>query len=222
MDNKEISNKENKSSNQIKPENNLENINSKYILRKIFSFMQIKRKLEIIKINKIIQQRININIDTYKEYNEIYSPIEIEIIPVKNVNGIFINLNLIGNQKYFHIYFDNNKEEEIDKTFLLKEDTVSKINIVIDYQISSFENLFHSCHCAESIYFKKFYRKNITNMFKMFSECSSLKEIKFFNINTDNITNMGYMFNRCASLKELNLSKFNTNNVTNISFMFNG
>ena len=43
MDNKEISNKENKSSNQIKPENNLENINSKYILRKIFSFINKKK-----------------------------------------------------------------------------------------------------------------------------------------------------------------------------------
>ena len=38
------------------------------------------------------------------------------------------------------------------------EENVSKINIIIDYQIKSFYKLFSYCNCIESIYFKKFNR----------------------------------------------------------------
>ena len=50
----------------------------------------------------------------------------------------------------------------IKKTKLNEEDKVSKINIIIDYQIKSFKYLFSYCKCIESIEFKKFYRNNIT------------------------------------------------------------
>ena len=43
-----------------------------------------KKSLDIIKYNKIIKDRININIKDYKEYSEIYSSIEIEIKLVNN------------------------------------------------------------------------------------------------------------------------------------------
>ena len=45
-------------------------------------------------------------------------------------------------KKYFHIYFNDNKEE-IKKTELNKEDKVSKINIIIDHQIKTFYLLFY-------------------------------------------------------------------------------
>ena len=55
--------------------------------------------------------RINISIKDYKKCSElIYSSIEIEIKPVKNKYGKFINIDE-GNEKYYHIYFNNNKEE---------------------------------------------------------------------------------------------------------------
>ena len=41
---------------------------------------------------------------------------------------------------------------------------VSKINIIIDYQVTSFNDLFYNCKCIEPIYFKKFYRNNIIDM----------------------------------------------------------
>ena len=97
------------------------------------------------------------------------------------------------NEIYYHIYFNDNKEE-IKRNNLNENDNVSKIKIIIDYQVKSFKELFYRCYCIEYIYFKKFYRKNINNMEDMFLECSSLKELNLSNFNTNNVTNMEYMF----------------------------
>ena len=78
------------------------NIKSNYILQKIFDKLEKKRTLEIVKNNKNIKKRLNLNINDYKEYSEKYSSIEIEIKPVNNEFGIFININ--DEKKYLHIY----------------------------------------------------------------------------------------------------------------------
>jgi len=52
-----------------------------------------KKSLDIIKYNKKIKERINISIKDYKEYSEIYSSIEIELKPVDNKYGKFINID---------------------------------------------------------------------------------------------------------------------------------
>ena len=178
-----------------------------------------KKSLEIIKYNKELKNRINIRIKEYKEYSEMYSSIEIEIKPVKNKYGRFINMN--ENDIYYHIYFNDNKEE-IKRNYLNKNENVSKIKIIINYQIKSFEKLFENCECIEYIYFKKFCRNNINNMGNMFFGCHSLEKLNLSNFNTNNVTNMGLMFFGCLSLKELNLSNFNTNNVTDMRGMFWG
>ena len=102
-----------------------------------------------------------------------------------------------GDELYYHIYFNNNKEEEIKRCELEENYIVDKINILIDYKLS-FWGLFLSCKCIESIYFKRFYRNNVTNMRGMFLECSSLKEINLSNFNTNNVTNMSRMFYGCS------------------------
>ena len=61
----------------------------------------------MVKYNKNIKNRINININDYKEYSEKYSSIEIEINPVSKKYGIFINYKK-EDEKYYHIYFINN------------------------------------------------------------------------------------------------------------------
>ena len=58
-------------------------IKSVFILKKLYDIIETK-KLSIVKYNKNIQNRINVNIKNYKEYLEIYSTIEIEIILIKN------------------------------------------------------------------------------------------------------------------------------------------
>jgi len=129
--------------------------------------MKKKISLEIIKYNKDIQKRLKININHYKEYSEIYSSIEIELTTKENEYGKFINIKE-GDEKYYHIYFNDNKKDEIKNTYLNKDDKVSKINIITDYQIKSFYYLFLDCECIESINFKKFSRININNMSIMF------------------------------------------------------
>ena len=72
---------------------------------------------------------------------------------------------------YYHIYFDDNKEE-IKRNYLNENEKIKKIKIIIDYKIKLFEELFEDCKCVEHIYFKKFFRNNINNMGAMFYGCS--------------------------------------------------
>ena len=83
--------------------------------------------------------------------------------------GKFINISE-EDEKYYHIYFNDNKEE-IKRKNINKNDEVRKIKIIIDSEIKSFSKLFYGCKWIESINFKKFLRKNITNMSCMSYEC---------------------------------------------------
>ena len=152
--------------------------------------------------NKRIQKKFNLNINNFKEYSEKLTPIEIDIIPVENIKSKYINIKK-KDEIYYHIYFNNNYEEEIKRYYIEKNDKINNIKIIIDYQILSFNKLFKDCNCIGSIYFKKFYRNNINNMEYMFEGCSSLKELNLSNFNTNNVTNMSGMFLGCSSLKEL-------------------
>jgi len=205
----------------IDSNNKLKNVKSDYFIQKFFGYMTERKSLETLRYNKNIQKRINININHYKAYSEEYSSIELDIIPMKGKYDKFINIKE-EDKKYFHIYFNDNKKKEIENTSLNADDNVSKISIIIDYQIKSFSKLFYDCKCIESIKFKKFYRNNITDMNNMFGGCLSLKELNLNNFNTNNVTNMKCMFIGCSTLKELNLNNFYTNNVTDMSYMFFG
>ena len=196
-------------SNLIDSNNMLNNLSSDYFIQKLFEFIPRRISLKTIKYNKSIQKRIDININHYKVFSEQYSSIELEIIPIKGEYGPFINITE-EDKKYYHIYFNDNKENEINNTSINENHNVSKINIIIDYQVKSFSNLFEYCKCIESISFKKFYRNNVTNMREMFSGCSSIKELNLSNCNTNNVIDMSSMFSGCSSLKELNLSNFIT------------
>ena len=179
-----------------------------------------KKSLEIFKYNKKLQKRLNININNYKEYSQLYSSIEIELKLVDNKNGTFINIP-DEEKEYYHIYFDNSIKE-IKRNYLEDNEKVKMIKIIINYQVKSFKELFKYCKCINSIYFKKFYRNNITDMSGMFYDCSSLKELNLSNFNTNYVIDMSHMFYGCLSLKELNLNNFNTNNVTDMRWMFTG
>ena len=194
----------------VKSKNELINIKSKYMIKKIFEHLQRNKSFEIFKYNKIIQKRIDISINDYKNSAELLSSIIIEIKPVKNRAGNFINISDNG-KKYYNIYY-NGKAEKIKNCYLNYEHKVSKIKIIVDYQIKSFENLFRYCDSIESISFKKFHRNNITNMSGMFSHCSSLKKLDLSNFKTNNVIDMKSMFSYCSSLKQLDLSNFNTDN----------
>ena len=130
-------NKENESA---KPNPIIENIKSRYILSKIYNNMTMKKKLKIVKYNKRIQNRLNLSTEDYKECCEI----EIEIIPKKDIYGKFININE-NDKLFYHIYFNDNKEEKENKYrikeefgvtkyeyYIEEEDKVTKIKLKID------------------------------------------------------------------------------------------
>ena len=77
---------------QIKSFVKYENIKADYFLLKVFDNLKRNKSLTIIKHNKKIQNKLDINKNTYKEYIYIYSQIILEIIPSKNEYGKFINI----------------------------------------------------------------------------------------------------------------------------------
>ena len=75
------------SSNKTSKENNkenesaklnpiIENIKSRFILSKIIDIMPKKKKLQIVRWNKKIQNRLNLSVQDYKQYSETFTPIE--------------------------------------------------------------------------------------------------------------------------------------------------
>ena len=203
---------------QTKSKVDFNNIKSIFIIKKIINKTKKYRFLKIIKYNKQIQKRLDININNYKEFY--CSPIEIELTLVNNKYTSFINIPK-KDEKYYHIYFDDSNVE-VNRTFLNKNENVKTIKIIIDYQVLSFQNLFENRRYIYSIFFKKCNRINITDMHRMFFGCKSLEILNLSNLKTNNVTDMSYMFYECSSLKELNLSSFKTNNVINMSHMFYG
>ena len=77
---------------KIKSKVNLEVLRSNFIFKKILNYMNKKKLLDIMKYNKRLQKRLNLNINDYKEYSQLYSNIEIELKLVDNNYGKFINI----------------------------------------------------------------------------------------------------------------------------------
>ena len=198
-------------------EYSLNYIKNKYLLKIIVDNISKNKLFKLIKNNKYLQDRLDIELIDYKKY---YEQIEIELIPIntEEEKNLFINIEE-KYRPYYHIFFNDNKNE-INQNFFNKSDNITKIKILIDNEITSLENLFYKCKCLEKIKFIKFKRDNINNMSHMFHGCSSLKELDIINCNTSNVTNMSYMFKFCSSLKKLNLNFFNTKNVTDMNSMF--
>ena len=128
-----MGNNNSKKRNNIEQNKNLfNNIKSKYLLKLLFEYLQQKQLLEIIKYNKKLQKDLNIGKKDYQKYLEI----EIEIIPYFKKNQTFINY-LKKDKKFFHIYLNDNKKEIKRNYFIIGDNKVKNIKIIIDYQIKS-------------------------------------------------------------------------------------
>ena len=135
-----VSKENNKENESAKPNPITENIKSDYFLQKLYDNMTKKKKLEIVKYNKRIQNRINLSVKNYKEYSETFTPIEIEIIPTKDKYGRFININE-NDKLYYHIYFNDNKEEIKNKYEIEELDGVVKHNYYIEEEVFYFKGM---------------------------------------------------------------------------------
>ena len=111
----------------------LKYIKSKYILKQITDNLIKAKLLKIINYNKLIQDKLDIEINDYKKY---YGQIEIELIPNNNEDkNYFLNEEC---KSYYQIYF-NNSNNEIKQNYFNKNDNITKINIILNNKIKSFE-----------------------------------------------------------------------------------
>ena len=127
-------------------------IKNNYILKQIFEKLKTHTKLELIKYNKQIQKRLNLSVEDYKEYYQLYSSIEIELKLDYYEYNKFINIP-DKCKKYFHIYLDNSNKE-IKRNYLKENENAKNIKIIINHQVKSFKSLFYNCSHISSITFK--------------------------------------------------------------------
>ena len=193
----------------------LNGLKSNVILSKIFSNLQEKTALELIRYSKKLQNSIKKTMNDYISYHEI----KIELIPIDNFHIGDIFINFIDERSFFHIYF-NNKEEETTENYFTKIEKISKIRVTLAPEIKSLRGLFKDCNCLKEINFTKFNNKNITDMGEIFQGCTSLIKLDISKFRTENVIKMDWVFYKCESLPELNISNFNTEKVTDMSAMF--
>ena len=196
-------------------------IKSIYILKRIFDYTTPIKKLNIIRYNNNIKEKLNINLNDYIENQYIV----IEIYPYsmkrRRRNKIFINISE-KDESLCHIYFDDDDETEIKRCYLSGHEKVSKIRVTLDKEFKSFYKLFSECKIIRAMKFKYFDDRKIEDMSYMFDKCLFLQKLDLTKFKTNNVTNMEGMFSNCENLVSLDLSSFNTNNVTNMRDMFNG
>ena len=109
---------------KINKTNVLMKIKSKLILKKLFLNLKREKFLKIIRHNKEIQLKLDIDIEDYKDY----SPIELELISLRNIYHTCINIPDIEEKKYFHI-------SQIDDYEVKKNEDETKIKIIIIFDI---------------------------------------------------------------------------------------
>ena len=202
----------------------LDKIKSLYILSKVVKHLPKKIYLNIFKYNKFYQKKFNISNDSYKRY---YNEIEIELIPDKNelmlIDDIdeFIHIAEKEDKSFYHIYFDDSKEE-MKRNYIKKDENISKIKVVIDMEVKTIAKLFSECSCLKEIKFIRFNRIDFLDYKNMFESCSNLINLDVSQLKTDEVRNMDYMFYNCSSLRHLNLSNFKTVHVESMNHMFEG
>ena len=188
-------------------------IKSKFVIKKITKNLAQKRLLQLMKYNKKIQEKLDISINDYREYNQI----EFKLYPNDKIGNIFLNsINMDKNN--IHIYINHDKIE--NGSIIEHNDIIKKIKLVIDPEIKSLSSLFNGFDNIDYIECIKFNRKDIIDMSKMFYGCKNLMTINIEKFKTDNVTNMSYMFHKCLSLFIIDIKNFNTKNVLNMQNMF--
>ena len=137
--------------------NYLFNIKNIYKIKQIFCYLDKRKALQIIRYNKKIQIKLNLELKDYKKFFEEYNKIIIEIIPKEELYGSYTIINISDKYKdYYHIYFNDDYKTEIKKNTLRQEYNTKKINIIIDYQIKTFSELFKNLVYINKINFIKF------------------------------------------------------------------
>ena len=196
----------------------LDSIKSNFVLKIILQNIGKNAYLRLLKNNKKLQSKLDLSINTYKEY---YNQIEIEIIPnekSEEEKNIFMNASKVLDYK---VYFKSSFDEEKRDYFTNKENITKIRLLVITNGINqSLCSLFQDCQCLKEVKIIHCSRINITDISYMFLNCKSLISVDLSRLNTENVEDMSAIFGECTSLKNVNLSKIKTDNLKNMEHMF--
>ena len=196
----------------------LNSIKSNYILKKIFENVEKNLYLRLLKNNKNLQTKLDLSIDTYKEY---YDQIEIDIIPKeKNLEekNIFMTKSEVLDYK---VNF-NSSFEDVKRNYFTNTEKISKIRLFLDTKgvAQPLCSLFGKCQCLKEVKIIHCAKNNITDISDMFLNCKSLISVDLSRSKVENVENMSALFAMCTSLKNVNLSKIKTDNLKNMEHMF--
>jgi len=124
------------------------NIKSIYLIKQISDNLIKTKFLNIIKYNKKLQKRLDITLNDFKRCGKI------EISLTINSKSYYKFINIKDNKQYYHIYYDDSKEEEKEKSGIcrLDKDEIT-IKIIIDNEIKSLKGLFENCESIRKISF---------------------------------------------------------------------
>ena len=206
----------------------LNNIKSNYIFQIILKeYLTKAQYFNLVRYNKNLQKKLELNINSYKEfYQRFFNRIEIELLPISSseldLEKKYFFINRKENKSYYNIYFDDNKNQKIDRTFITADDKVKKINIFLEIEIKELKGLFNNCECLKEIKFTKFNRDDFTDFNNMFYGCTNLIKLDVTKFKTSNAKKLSWMFAQCKSLTKLDITNFDTSNVTDMNMLFSG
>ena len=109
----------------LKKKLSIMDIKSKFILKKILSYLNENKFLHMIHYNKALQNLLKKNIKDFKNY----SIIELEITPLEVKDMKFINI--YKDKSYYHIYLDGYLYNDNK----LEGHNARKIKIILDHEI---------------------------------------------------------------------------------------
>ena len=194
----------------IIPISKLPEINSKELIRKLFSFgNEITIRIKGGGEHTFIYESIINNIQSiYVNDNEIEKPNNNKLLLEGEDNVIKIKLDLSRIKSLDKLFQDCGDITEID---LSNFDSSSKIGMY---------HIFYKCTSLTSINLNNFNTSSITNMEGIFEDCINLKSLNLSNFDTSRVSLMIKMLSGCNNLISLNLSNFNFSEVTSTYDLF--
>ena len=212
----------------------INNIKSDYILKNIFDFHNNERKkLNLIKYNKNLQRKLNININNYRRYRYIIFYVE-----GQNKNVKFINFY---NKKSNDIIIKNTNVPRFKRILVntynlrlmglfFKLEGILSVRIIKLFNDNSLWNgkqynlcnLFHGCTNLKQIIFQNDNKFLLENGNEMFKDCENLEKIEGLeNLETYIVKNIRELFMNCRSLTSIKgIEKWKLKYVKNMSSMF--
>jgi len=203
----------------------LDKVKSKYILKEIFEMIKNKRKLNIIKYNKRITVKLNINkidFEIYiplKKYNDKYNT-NIEDIDIKELNLIGRKIGNEGLKDFVTIKFKKLKELNLSLNNISDINILQKVNIKELKELYLSWNKISDINILQKVNFKELNILDLSD--NQISDINILEKVNFkklkeLNLCLNNISNINIL--EKVDFKELNILDLSDNRISDINIL---